>query len=138
MVYRANIPIRFGDEDHAGIVYFPRFLDFFHCAFEDFFAANGRAYKLVLDEDQVGWPAVHVDCDFSSPLRFGDMFDVDVWVEKIGNKSATFAYRGRTEGRDVANARITVACIDMKVFKGIPIPAFYREMFEKHQTPPDS
>lgn len=131
-MFRANIPIRFGDEDHAGIVYFPRFLDFFHCAFEDFFAANGRPYKLVLDEDLIGWPAVHVDVDFLSPLRFGDMFEVDVWVEKIGTKSATFGYLGRANDKDVAKAQIVVACIDMRAFKGVPIPTFYREMFEAH------
>ncbi len=138
MSFRATIPIRFGDEDHAGIVYFPRFLHFFHCAFEDFFAASGVPYKVVLDEDGFGWPAVHIDVDFSSPLRFGDLFDVDMWAEKIGTKSAVFAYRGRCEGREVARARITVACIDMNTFQAVPISPKYRELFETVREPPQS
>ena len=137
MTFQTSIAIRFGDEDHARIVYFPRFLHFFHCAFEDFFAAHGHPYRKVLDEDGYGWPAVHVDVDFQSPLRFGDRFDIDVWVEEVGTKSATFRYRGRCEGRDVARAKIVVACIDMKSFKGIPIPEPYRGIFEANRTPPD-
>ena len=104
MTFRTSLPIRFGHEDHARIVYFPRFLHFFHCAFEDFFAGNGIPYRESLETDQVGWPAVHVDVDFQSPLRFGDTFDVDVWVAEMGTKSAKFAYRGRCEGRAVATA----------------------------------
>ena len=130
------MPIRFGHEDHARIVYFPRFLHFFHCAFEDFFAAGGIPYRESLEGDQTGWPAVHVDVDFQSPLRFGDLFEIDVWVAELGTKSAQFAYRGRTEGRDVAMAHITVACIDMGSFRAQPIPPKYRELFEAHRTPP--
>ena len=136
MTFRASIPIRFGHEDHAGLVYFPRFLHFFHCAFEDFFAAQGRPYKQVLDDDGLGWPTVHVEVDYKSPLRFGDRFDIDVWVHELGHKSATFAYRGSCAGRLVADARITVACVDLRVFEAIPIPPRYRRMFEAHAEPP--
>jgi 4-hydroxybenzoyl-CoA thioesterase len=134
MAFRTEIQVRFGDEDHAGIVYFPRFLHFFHCAFEDFFAAHGHPYKQVLDDDGTGWPAVHVETSFHSPLRFGDVFEVTVDVERLGTKSATFRYRGRRreDGQDVASARITVACIDMKTFRAKPIPEVYRRIFEGH------
>ncbi|HJL49494.1 MAG TPA: thioesterase family protein [Polyangiaceae bacterium LLY-WYZ-15_(1-7)] len=136
MAFRTTLKIRFGHEDHAGIVYFPRFLHFFHCAFEDFFDAQGHPYKQVLDEAGFGWPAVHLDVDFQSPLRFGDRFDIDVWVEELGTKSATFAYRGSVAGRLVATARITVACIDMQRFRGVPIPEVYRALFERFREPP--
>ena len=138
MAFRTRIPIRFGDEDHAGIVYYPRFFDFFHCAFEDFFNAVGRPYKRVLDEDRVGWPTVRVECDFARPLRFGDLFEVDVWVERMGTKSATFVFRGRKEGEEetAATARVTVACIDMDTFRARPIPDDYRALFEAHLAPP--
>lgn len=137
MAFRTSMPVRFGDEDHARIVYFPRFLHFFHCAFEDLFDHNGIPYRECLDVDHTGWPAVHLDVDFHSPLRFGDTFDVDVWVERLGTKSAVFAYRGSCEGRNVASARITVACIDMKAFRAQPIPARYRTLFQRFVDPPD-
>ena len=136
MAFRTRIRIRFGDEDHAGIVYFPRFFHFFHCAFEDFFNAQGHPYKKVLDEDGAGWPAVHIESDFHKPLRFGDEMEVEVTVERLGDKSATFRYRGFKVGAEeegeVAAARITVACIDMKSFRARPIPEPYRSLFERH------
>ena len=136
MGFQTAIPVRFGDEDHAGIVYFPRFLHFFHCAFEDLFNDNGIPYRECLDVDFVGWPAVHLDVDFKSPLRFGDEFLIDVSVSRLGTKSATFSYRGSCEERDVASAEITVACIDMKSFRAQPIPEKYRDLFSRFAAPP--
>ena len=39
MSYESRQPVRFSDIDRAGIVYYPRFFDYWHRAFEDFFAA---------------------------------------------------------------------------------------------------
>lgn len=135
MAYHSLIKVRFGDEDHAGIVYYPRFFDFFHRAKEDFFEDAGTAYRDVLDVDLAGWPAVHIESDFLSPVRFGDVLDVEVLIHRIGRSSVTFGYVGRVEGREVAKARITVACIDMRTFRSRPIPDKYRRLFEEHLVP---
>ena len=65
MAYTTKVRVRFGDEDHAQIVYYPRFFNFFHVAFEDFFGDQGHPYQKVLDEDQVGFPTVHIE-DFEA------------------------------------------------------------------------
>jgi 4-hydroxybenzoyl-CoA thioesterase len=131
MGYRAKIKVRFGDEDHAGIVYYPRFFDFFHRAFEDFFDDAGLPYRTVLDGDRLGWPAVRVECDYRKPLRFGDVLDLDVAVRHLGRSSVTFVYRGRKDGEEqlAVEARITNACIDMETFRATPIPERYRALF---------
>lgn len=132
MAFRTTLRVRFGDEDHARIAYFPRIIHFFHCAFEDFFDHQGHPYRRVLDEDGFGWPAVHLETDFHSPIRFGDDLDIDVSVAELGTKSATFVYEASVAGRQAASARITVACIDMKTFRGVPIPDVFRELFSRH------
>jgi 4-hydroxybenzoyl-CoA thioesterase len=134
MTHSSNIEVRFGDEDHAGIVYYPRFFDFFHRAFEDFFKDHGVPYKEVLDVDNCGWPSVHAEADFKSPARFGDTLTMELEVERIGEKSATFAFRGvnRAEGRVVLTGKVTCVCIEMDTFAPQPIPDKYRAMFEKH------
>ena len=138
MAFRTRIVVRFGDEDHAGIVYYPRFFNFFHVAFEDFFDQQGFPYARVLDHDRIGFPTVHVETDFRRTLRFGDRFDVDVWVERVGRTSAVFRYRGRKEGSldDVATARLTVVCVSMDTWKPAPIPPPLRALLERNQTPP--
>lgn len=139
MPYRSQIRVRFGDEDHAGIVYFPRFFDFFHQVFEDFFNDHGTSYRDVLDVDRVGWPAVHAEADFRSPLRFGDELLVDVSVTRMSERSASFLYRGFVEAQDgpreIVVGRTTVACIDMDAFRAMPIPPKYRELFERYLEP---
>jgi 4-hydroxybenzoyl-CoA thioesterase len=139
MAYSSDIAVRFGDEDHAGIVYYPRFFDFFHRAFEDFFAANGVPYKEVLDVDNCGWPSVHAEADFVSPARFGDTLTVEVEVARIGDKSATFTFRGtnRAEDQLVLTGSVTCVCIRMDTFEPTPIPDKYRAMFEKHLATTD-
>jgi 4-hydroxybenzoyl-CoA thioesterase len=132
MAYTTRVRVRFGDEDHAQIVYYPRFFNFFHIAFEDFFGDQGRPYKEVLDTDGIGFPTVHVETDFKSTLRFGDEFEVEVRVAKIGRTSATFHYIGRKEGTLAAEARMTVVCVDMKTWQPVPIPDRYRQLFERH------
>ncbi len=134
MAFRTQIQVRFSDEDHARIVYFPRFFHFFHVAFEDFFAAHGVPYRDVLDVDRCGWPAVRAEADFERTLRFGDLLELELAVERLGTSSAIFLYRGHRHGEheDVCRGRITVVCVDMDSFESRPIPDKYREMFARH------
>lgn len=130
MSFVVDRKIRFADEDHARIVYYPRFFHFFHEAFEEMFEAHGVPYRQCLDEG-VGWPAVHAEADYKRPVRFGDTLTIEVRVAKLGESSATFEYVGTLKG-DAAPAvigRIVVACIDMTTYRAQPIPAKYRAMF---------
>ncbi len=129
--FTTQISIRFSDEDHARIVYFPRFFHFFHMAFEDFFASQGIPYREVLDVDKLGWPAVRAEADFERPVRFGDVSEVAMHIEKIGNSSASFVYRASRKGESVANGRITVACVDMDTMQKKTIPDKYRALFAR-------
>ena len=135
MAYTQTYAIRFADVDHAKILYFPRFLHYFHCAFEDFFEhACGFHYNRVLNEHRIGFPAVHVDVDFMSPLRFGDHVEITIEVERIGNKSVTFAYRGRRVETNEACVKgsIVTAVMNMDTYHAIPLPPQYRAWFEQH------
>ncbi len=131
MTYRSTLKIRFSDEDHARIVYYPRFFHFFHVAFEDFFESEGVPYRACLDEG-VGWPAVHAEADFESPVRFGDELALAVDVARLGRTSATFVYTGSVGGRPAVQGKVVVACIDMASMRAQEIPSKYRAMFQKH------
>jgi 4-hydroxybenzoyl-CoA thioesterase len=134
MIFRTQLKVRFGDEDHARIVYFPRFFHFFHVAFEDFFEAEIHPYRDSLDA-QVGWPAVHAEADFIQQVRFGDVLEIGVGVERVGKSSATFLYEGHkvgTQDGPAVRGKIVVACIDMNTMRAQPIPERYRTVFERH------
>ena len=140
MTFRTTLKVRFGDEDHAQIVYYPRFFHFFHCAFEDFFDQQGHPYRACLDSG-IGWPAVHAEADYRRQVRFGDDLSIEVRIRRIGARSATFEYLGtivrdgvRDDGPAV-EGRVTVVCIDMATMKGRDIPPEYRALFERHAEP---
>jgi 4-hydroxybenzoyl-CoA thioesterase len=129
MAFRSLLKIRFGDIDHAGILYYPRFLHYFHVALEEFFGqALGVDYPALIDEHHIGLPTVHLETDFSRSLRYGDVIEVEVSVLKIGKSSITFGYRVFKQGEDQPSTQghnVTV-CLDMDTFKKKDIPAWLR------------
>ena len=137
MGFRTSVQVRFGDVDHAGIVYYPHFFIYFHEAFEDFFNDAGISYVQLLDERRIGFPTVHVETDFKAPLRYGDSLDVDLTVMRLSERSATMRYTGyrHRDGQLCVICAITMACIDLDSFKARVIPPDIRALFERFALP---
>jgi 4-hydroxybenzoyl-CoA thioesterase len=92
-VHVLALAVRFGDCDPAGIVYFPRYFDFFHQAMETWFPAElGLGYDTFVREHKLGIPSVHSEADFAAPSRFGETIEVHLRVTKLGRSSIEFAY----------------------------------------------
>ncbi|MHC4470314.1 MAG: acyl-CoA thioesterase [Planctomycetota bacterium] len=133
--YEMKIRVRFGDIDHAGIVYYPRISHYLHVAFEEFFADRVKLpYHELLDVRRLGFPTVHSDVSYRESLAFGDTARIGIEVTRIGNSSLTMRYRIRKEGRICAEALITTACIDLDTFRPKRIPDDLREVFAAHQS----
>lgn len=136
MAYVSRQPVRFADIDRAGIVYYPRFFDFWHRALEDFFNEDvGIAYHKLIDDRRIGLPVVHVEADFRRPLGHGDMVAIELSVDRVGEKSVTIRYRMiRPAGDVAAEGTITHACIDMDSFRAVRVPDDVRAAFARHPT----
>jgi 4-hydroxybenzoyl-CoA thioesterase len=134
MAFRSKLKIRFGDIDRAGIVYYPRFMHYFHVAMEEFFAAElGVEYHTVIDTHRIGLPTVHLETDFRRPFSYGDNIEVEVRVRKLGRTSITFGYRVFKEGEAdprIVGHNVTV-CLDMDNFQKMEFPDWLRQLFEK-------
>jgi 4-hydroxybenzoyl-CoA thioesterase len=135
--YETSLKVRFGDIDHAGIVYYPRIINYFHVAFEEFFSDRvGLPYNELLDDRRLGFPSVKVDVDFRVTLAFGDKARVEIQTVRLGNSSLTLRYRIRKEGSEevCVEARITTVCVNMDTFEPTRIPDDLRTVFTYHQT----
>ena len=134
MAFRSNLKIRFGDIDRAGIVYYPRFMHYFHVAKEEFFISElNIQYHEFIEKHRIGLPTVHLETDFSKPFRYGDDIEVEVTVQKFGKSSITFGYRVFKKGGSrphIIGHNVTV-CINMDTFKKIEIPDWLRQRLEK-------
>ncbi len=131
--FTTALKVRFGHEDHARIVYYPRVFHFFHCAFEDLFDVHAGTYRACLDAG-IGWPAVHAEADYRRPLHFGDLLAIGLQVRRIGRSSVTFEYVVKRGGDAQASVigKVIVVCTDMTTLRSIDIPPKYRALFEAH------
>lgn len=131
-MFRYSQPVRFADVDHAGIVYYPRFFHLFHIAFEELWRTRigPQAYSEIIDRDRVGFPAVHAECDFKAPLKFGDTADIEVSIPRLGTTSITFRYRIFRSGDRVlcAEGKVVCAVVDLAKFVAVPIPEHVSQM----------
>ncbi|MCA9718286.1 MAG: acyl-CoA thioesterase [Myxococcales bacterium] len=98
-VHVHRVPVRFGDCDPAGIVYFPRFFHFFHEAMETWFGdALGLPYAGLIGPRKIGFPAVHTEADFKIPCKLGESIDIELRVLGLGRSSIRLGYTVRTAG----------------------------------------
>ena len=131
-VYVARVPVRFGDTDYARIVYYPRLLHLLHVAFEDLWAERiGIPYDRLIEERNLGFPVVHMECDFRAPIRFGEVLQVAIGVPDVGRSSVLFTHEARVrDDADLrATARLRRVCVDMGTLRPVPLPDDLRLAF---------
>jgi 4-hydroxybenzoyl-CoA thioesterase len=133
-------PVRFEDVDAARIVFFPRFLGYCHEAMEAMLAPLEGGYAALVVQRQIGMPAVRVEADFSSPLRFGDIVRIEVVVEHVGRTSCTIRYELFDAKTRQLSARVRhiVVLSDLRVVQKVPIPDDVRAILERHSASPAS
>ena len=137
MRYTAEFPVRFGDIDRAGVIYYPQFFHYFHQTFEDWFGdALGVPYSDVVVGRGLGFPSVRVETDFLAPLRYGDRVRVELTLADIGSKSITVQYVATraADGVRVAVARIVKVAVENESFRSVPIPDDLRERFQRFRA----
>jgi 4-hydroxybenzoyl-CoA thioesterase len=139
-VLRIPLKVHLSDVDHAGIVYYPNIFQYLNVALEEFFGRQvGVDYPTLVLEHRIGLPTVHLETDFRHPMRFGDKFDVEIAVEKVGKTSIVFAYAIRNAGTEevaVKGRKVTV-CLDLDQFKKTHIPQWLREKLTVLQEDPE-
>lgn len=139
MAFTRKFPVRFHEVDFARVVYYPRFFEYTHQVFEDFFALElGVPYPQMLKERKVGFPTVHCEADFKLPLRFGDEVRIVMDVEKVSQRAVSCRYRLFREPDDslCATLKVVTAAIGMDTFQGVDLPDDVRKAFSAHLLTP--
>lgn len=115
--------IKFGHCDPAQIAYYPRYFEWFHDAFEAMFEPlTGMDYAQLIKTHGIGYPAVQVACDYRAPSRWGELVDIEIFLSRLSQRSATFEYRVRREGKLLATASVKIATMDLKTHRAAPMP----------------
>ena len=131
MKYTSKVYVRWADLDAFGHVNNALYLTYAELARVDW---GGRQFapkegSSVLVEMTVA----HSEVDYLLPItKFGVDYDVNLWVESIGNTSFTVAYEVVKDGVVYAKMKTVQVMIDLAKMKSRPIKENEREFLSKY------
>lgn len=135
LINRTEIQIEWGDCDPFGIVFFPRYFEYFDaCTNALFYRALGIKKAEMLRRYRIaGIPLVQASCNFLVPSSFGDVVHVDSAVTEWGTSSFTVQhklFRGDTLAVEGVEKRVWTVRLpdDPSKAKGQTVP---KEVIEK-------
>jgi len=135
LINHREIQIEWGDCDPFGIVFFPRYFEYFDaCTNALFHRALGFAKPEMLRRFRIaGIPLVEAKCNFKVPSTFGDVVLVESYVTDWGTSSFSLShklYRGDVLAVEGMEKRVWTVreSGDPSKVKSQPIP---KEVIEK-------
>jgi YbgC/YbaW family acyl-CoA thioester hydrolase len=85
LVHKTKIPVRFGDTDPYGVVYFVAYFRYFHEGIEEFLnhigITPGNFFRNT--EEKFGMPKVAADCHFFVPAFYGDELEMHTSIKEV-------------------------------------------------------
>jgi acyl-CoA thioesterase FadM len=127
-----------GETDTARIVYTARYPDYGLRAIDAWFLERvGADFYRMNTEWGIGTPFVRLECDFRAPLTPRDLVEIEVAVERVGERSLTFCVRGRITGSGLLafEGRFVCVCVNVgdqprQDAKSIPLDPRIRQAAE--------
>jgi 4-hydroxybenzoyl-CoA thioesterase len=141
LTHRRKIQIEFGDCDPGGIVYFPRYCEYFDACTNALFKRAGLPKRRMLKTYAIaGIPLVETQARFLVPSQFGEPVVVESCVAKWGRSSFTVQHRlfkGNTLAVEVLEKRVRVARLAGGAirYKGKTIPQEVKDRFAGSSRP---
>ena len=91
---RKEIRVEWGDCDPAGIVYFPRFFEYFDACTNALFESAGfRKAEMLKQYGLIGIPLVEASAQFYRPASFGETVTVETRIAEWGKSSFRVEHR---------------------------------------------
>ena len=106
--------VEFFETDAAGIVHFSNFFRYMESVEHAFFRSLGHSVMMRHLNPPIGFPRVHVACDYTSPLRFEDLVEIHLLVRekkpKVLSYLVKFINLSANPPVEAARGRLTVVC----------------------------
>jgi 1,4-dihydroxy-2-naphthoyl-CoA hydrolase len=123
--------VRFQDVDAAGIIFYPRLLEYFHDAYVSFLSVAGTPLPEVLRAGCWLSPVRHAEADYFRPLRFGDEIEVALVRAHVEPTEVTLGYRvARSDsGEPCVVGQVVHTFLDAVSFQRTEIPEELRRAY---------
>lgn len=122
-----RISVRFQDVDAAGLLFFARFFDYFHDGYFAFMKHRGVDFAAAIAERSWAAPLKHVEADYLSPARFGDVVETEIVGKQVDGSLVRLFHRLRRDDTALAVARTDHVYVDLTTFKRVPLPAHVQD-----------
>ena len=115
--------------DAGGMVFHANYLSFMENARTEMLQAAKIDLGKLLREDGVCFVVHSANIQFRKPALLNDLLTTTARIEKAGRARLVFDQEVRRGDELLVEANITIACVDAKTYKPIPLPAAIREKF---------
>lgn len=120
-MFKTTRRVEFRDTDAAGIMHFSVFFTAMESAECEFLRSLGLGVVMPDLAGQIAFPRVSARCDYQSPLRFEDEYQIEVTAARIGGTSVTYDFTFTFGQRAIAVGQMTSVCCRMSS-DGTPTP----------------
>jgi YbgC/YbaW family acyl-CoA thioester hydrolase len=101
--------VQFYELDSAGIVHFSCYFRYMEEAEHAMWREAGLS--IAPPGSPIGFPRVHVACDYHAPLRFEDEFDVHIRIAAMTEKSIRYTCVLQRGAVRIATGTLTIVCV---------------------------
>jgi len=113
--------------DSAGVVFFARFFELAHDAYERFMEELGHPLPADMAHSDLILPIVHAHSDYHGFLRLGDRVRITISVEKISTRSYGLVYAfSLGDGASCATVRTVHVAVDPAQGRAVQLPESLR------------
>ncbi len=127
--------VEFCETDAAGIAHFSAYFQYMEQAEHALLRHLGTSVVADDEDGQVSWPRVKATCDYTAPVRFEDVIDIVVRIERLGSKSVTYLFDFQMQEQSVAIGRMAAVCCRIthgQPPESIPIPSWLVEQMREY------
>lgn len=116
-------PVRMRLTDGAGVVFFARWFEIAHDAYEDFLTELGVPLPSDLARAQPILPIVRAESDYRASMALGDVITVRVDVEEVRRRAFTLRYTiTRGDGTDCGTVRTVHVAVERIGGRPVALP----------------
>jgi acyl-CoA thioester hydrolase len=122
MAFVWPVRVYWEDTDAGGVVYYANYLKFMERARSEWLRAFGFEQDVLRDESGIVFVVRRVGIDYLSPARFNEQLEVSVALHEAGRASLSVRQELMRGSTRLAEAVVTLACVDAIRFKPVKIP----------------
>lgn len=131
VAFKWRLRVRFSDTDSSRRIHYSAMFRFMEAAEDEFLRSLGLPYAAVEKAKGVSFPRVHVEAQFVAPLRYDEVVDMEVTVERVGETAFTLYFDASKDGKPVARGRVTVVCISVETERPVLLPGELAEALRR-------